>query len=349
MVINKEWISNRNFPQSPLGHLKCLLSPVGSKVLGSVEQLAQRGSPGNSCSLKAWEVTKVELASWRREDGVGAGGYSEVERWVGVGCFPDSFQRTEVDVLCCGPKNSARLLQILLYRVRSLAHSFRLNKVSSFPVSWSLITRAWGLLAPRLCMEWKEERREGGLVILEMFPDFYHTRGNPSSVQRELRFSFQSRGVIDCLSFKGLMEEVRDLEREEAGKGKEERGRFMASCITAFMSHNYSQHWKFMTRWETALEYRAVICMQRGNYTVPASALPAAESILSLWWAQVPVAAGHELDHPASLIPCWGWLTMLFIKHCFSKQTFLLPFCLCPLHSQCGSLGHLISCWRTLH
>lgn len=103
----------------------------------------------------------------------------------------------------------------------------------------------------------------------------------------------------------------------------------MASCITAFMSHNYSQHWKFMTRWETAPEYRAVICMQSGNYTAQpllCSALPAAESTLSPWWTQVPVAAGPELDHPAPLTLCSGWLTMLFIKPCFSKQTLLLLF-----------------------
>lgn len=73
---------------------------------------------------------------------MGAGRCSEVDRGWGVGHFPDSFQRTEVGVLCCRAENSARLLQILLYLVLSLAHSFWLNKVSSFPVSWSLITRA---------------------------------------------------------------------------------------------------------------------------------------------------------------------------------------------------------------
>lgn len=82
----------------------------------------------------------------------------------GVGCFPDSFQRTEVGELCCGAENSARLLQILLYLVLSLAHSFWLNKVSSFPVSWSLIRslRAFCFEA----LDWlKEGHLERGLVV----------------------------------------------------------------------------------------------------------------------------------------------------------------------------------------
>lgn len=73
---------------------------------------------------------------------MGAGRCSERERGLRVGCFPDTFQRTEVGVLCSEAKNSAKLLQILFYLVLSLAHSFWLNKVSSFPVPWSLITRA---------------------------------------------------------------------------------------------------------------------------------------------------------------------------------------------------------------
>lgn len=110
-----------------------------------------------------------------------------------VAIIPGTFVK-EQRLVCfaVGPENSASLLQILLclYLVLSLAHSFWLNKVSSFPVSWSLITRAWRLFASRLCMEWKEEHIGGGLAILEMFPHFYHTRGKLSSVQRGPRFSF---------------------------------------------------------------------------------------------------------------------------------------------------------------
>lgn len=99
----------------------------------------------------------------------------------------------------------------------------------------------------------------------------------------------------------------------------------MASCITAFMSHNYSQHWKFMTRsLRNSSGVQSSDLHAKRKLHSPASALPAAESTLSPWWTQVPVAAGHELDHPAPLTLCTGWLAMLFIKHCFSKQTLLL-------------------------
>lgn len=94
----------------------------------------------------------------------------------GLGCFPDSFQRTKVGELCCWAENSTRLLQILLYLVLSLAHSFWLNKVSSFPVSWSLITslRAFCFEA----LDWpKEGHLERGLVVLEIFSSFLSYSG----------------------------------------------------------------------------------------------------------------------------------------------------------------------------
>lgn len=101
-----------------------------------------------------------------------------------------------------------------------LAHSFWLNKVSSFLVSWSLITslRAFCFEA----LDWpKEGHSERGLVVLEIFPIFITLREN-HPVCREGSGFHLSLGVIDCLSFKGLMEEVRVLEREEV-REKERR------------------------------------------------------------------------------------------------------------------------------
>lgn len=69
-------------------------------------------------------------------------GDAQRERGLELGRFPDTFQRTEAGALFSEAKNSAKPLQILFYLVLSLAHSFWLNKVSSFPVPWSLITRA---------------------------------------------------------------------------------------------------------------------------------------------------------------------------------------------------------------
>lgn len=108
MIINKEWISNRNFPQSSLGHLKCLFSPVGSRVMGSVEQLAQREALETVGPSRLGKSQRLCWQGGGGSDDVGAGGYSEVVRGVGVGCFPDSFQRTEVGVLCCGPREQCK-------------------------------------------------------------------------------------------------------------------------------------------------------------------------------------------------------------------------------------------------
>ena len=57
----------------------------------------------NSGSLKAWKLTKAILVSPRRRGmkRMGAGrNNSEVERVIGGVCFPDSFQRKEICVVC---------------------------------------------------------------------------------------------------------------------------------------------------------------------------------------------------------------------------------------------------------
>lgn len=82
-----------------------------------------------------------------------------------MGCFPDSFQRAEVGVLCGGTGNSARLLQVLLYLVLSLAHSFWLNKVSCFPAARSLITRLEGFLLPGSAWSGKRNTQKGDLTL----------------------------------------------------------------------------------------------------------------------------------------------------------------------------------------
>lgn len=68
---------------------------------------------------------------------------------------------------------------------------------------------------------WKEGYIEGGLDILENFLIFIMLRENHPVCREGSGFHF-SLGVIDCLSFRSLMEEVRVLEREEA-REKERR------------------------------------------------------------------------------------------------------------------------------
>lgn len=74
MIINKEWISNRNFPQSSLGHLKCLFSPVGSRVMGSVEQLAQREALETVGPSRLGKSQRLCWQGGGGRDDVGAGG-----------------------------------------------------------------------------------------------------------------------------------------------------------------------------------------------------------------------------------------------------------------------------------
>lgn len=66
----------------------------------------------NSCSLKAWKLTKAILVKgeggrWMRRMGVGRDS-PEVERVIGGVCFPDSFQRKESSVVCCGTENTVQ-------------------------------------------------------------------------------------------------------------------------------------------------------------------------------------------------------------------------------------------------
>lgn len=115
----------------------------------------------------------------------------------------------------------------------------------------------------------------------------------------------------------------------------------MASCVTAFMSHNCSQHWKFMTRWEAALEHRAVICMLRGNYTVqpPLCLLRSARSARDghrfLWLPRTSWTTQHHLHRAEG-----GWRCRL--QSIISANRLFCYSCICPLHSKCGSLGRLM-------
>lgn len=116
----------------------------------------------------------------------------------------------------------------------------------------------------------------------------------------------------------------------------------MTSRITAFMPHNYSQHWKFMTHWETALESGAVICMQRGNYTV--------QPLLCLLRSVHPAQDGHRFQWLLGMswttqhhLPCaeTGWRCCLQ-SIVSANRLSCYSFCICPLHSKCGSLRHLM-------
>lgn len=51
---------------------------------------------------------------------------SEVERVIGGVCFPDSFQRKEICVVCCGAENTVQdqLMFFFIQQLLSLAHSF---------------------------------------------------------------------------------------------------------------------------------------------------------------------------------------------------------------------------------
>lgn len=80
----------------------------------------------NSCSLKAWELTKAILG--RLEKGEwGLGG--TIQKWRGVigrVCFPDSFQRKEICIVCCGAESTVQdqLMFFFIQQLLSLAHSF---------------------------------------------------------------------------------------------------------------------------------------------------------------------------------------------------------------------------------
>lgn len=60
---------------------------------------------------RLWKFTKTILVrrGGREMRRMGAGrNNSEVERVIGGVCFPDSFQRKEICVVCCGAENTVQ-------------------------------------------------------------------------------------------------------------------------------------------------------------------------------------------------------------------------------------------------
>lgn len=83
----------------------------GLKSYQQYRTIRLEGRVVNSPSLQAWELTKAILASLGREGlkRMGAGRHnSGVERVIGGVCFPDSFQRKEICVVCCGAENTVQ-------------------------------------------------------------------------------------------------------------------------------------------------------------------------------------------------------------------------------------------------
>lgn len=57
---------------------------------------------------------------------MGSGRNNSVERVIGGVCFPDSFQRKEICVVCSGAENAEQdqLMFFFIQQLLSLAHSF---------------------------------------------------------------------------------------------------------------------------------------------------------------------------------------------------------------------------------
>lgn len=99
-----------------------LLAPERSAVLNNqtrrkgCEQLHPKGLGVNKGHIR-------KIGEWRM--GVGRDN-SEVERVIGRVCFPDSFQRKEICVVCCGAENTVQdqLMFFFIQQLLSLAHSF---------------------------------------------------------------------------------------------------------------------------------------------------------------------------------------------------------------------------------
>lgn len=99
-----------------------LLAPERSAVLNNqtrrkgCEQLHPKGLGVNKGHIR-------KIGEWRM--GVGRDN-SEVERVIGGVCFPDSFQRKEICVVCCGAENTVQdqLMFFFIQQLLSLAHSF---------------------------------------------------------------------------------------------------------------------------------------------------------------------------------------------------------------------------------
>lgn len=129
--VSREQQQQQKSPQQTPGCLKRLLSslrastPVGSRAVcvlnnqtrkKGCEQLHPKGLGVNKGHIR-------KIGEWRM--GVGRDN-SEVERVIGRVCFPDSFQRKEICVVCCGAENTVQdqLMFFFIQQLLSLAHSF---------------------------------------------------------------------------------------------------------------------------------------------------------------------------------------------------------------------------------
>lgn len=110
----------QKFPQQTPGCLRLLFSSQRADrilfcQLKSYQQywtIRLEGTVLNSCSLKAWKLTKAILVGagrgggWR-EWGL-EGTIQKWRGWFGGVCFPDSFQRKEICVVCQGLRRKHR-------------------------------------------------------------------------------------------------------------------------------------------------------------------------------------------------------------------------------------------------
>lgn len=171
-------------PTNPrVSEAPALFSKSGLKSYQQYWTIRLEGRVVNSCSLKAWKLTKAILVSPGRRGmkRMGAGrNNSEVERVIGGVCFPDSFQRKEICVVCCGAENAVQN-QLMFFFVQQLLFSgtflFRLTKClpSFFMVIDSKSLRVF--LLPRAQGRVETRTHIRGKWHFAKFREFCHRQG----------------------------------------------------------------------------------------------------------------------------------------------------------------------------